>query len=122
MGSADDGKAAQTEDDCLNLNREAFAQENTHGNTAQLLEMSSLQAFKLFADASIDLVFIDGMHDDNVGFDLAAWIPKVREGGIVSGHDFSMDTPLVPLHVIRWHCRTARRPLHVAMGSVFWWR
>jgi hypothetical protein len=37
----------------------------------------------------LDFVYIDGNHSlPYVIADLAAWVPKVRPGGIVSGHDF----------------------------------
>ena len=44
-----------------------------------------------FADGHFDLVFIDAAHDfNNVRADIRAWWPKVRPGGILSGHDYSM--------------------------------
>jgi len=53
----------------------------------------SLGAVKEFSDDSLDFVYIDAMHDfDNVILDLIAWIPKVRRGGIVSGHDYRKRT------------------------------
>ena len=50
----------------------------------------SVDVAKGYEDESIDLVFIDGAHDyGNVSADIAAWLPKVKPGGIVSGHDYS---------------------------------
>jgi len=41
------------------------------------------------ADGSLDFVFIDGAHDyEAVKRDIIDWAPKVRKGGIVSGHDY----------------------------------
>ncbi len=41
-------------------------------------------------DRSVDFVMIDGSHDyDRVLEDIAAWLPKVRPGGILGGDDFS---------------------------------
>lgn len=49
----------------------------------------SVDAAKDFQDGSLDYVFIDGNHRlDHVIADLHAWVPKVRSGGIVSGHDW----------------------------------
>lgn len=37
----------------------------------------------------LDFVFIDAAHDyESVKTDLETWTPKVRSGGIVSGHDY----------------------------------
>jgi glycosyltransferase involved in cell wall biosynthesis len=38
---------------------------------------------------SLDFVFLDADHSyENVFTDLCTWFPKVREGGILSGHDY----------------------------------
>jgi predicted O-methyltransferase YrrM len=50
---------------------------------------SSVKAAELYEDNSLDFVFIDAAHDyDNVFADVHAWWPKVKEGGIISGHDY----------------------------------
>lgn len=42
-----------------------------------------------FADNSLDIVYIDGMHDyENVKRDSLAWFPKVKIGGWFAGHDY----------------------------------
>lgn len=42
-----------------------------------------------FQDASLDFVFIDGMHTfDGCVTDLIKWCPKVRKGGMVALHDY----------------------------------
>jgi hypothetical protein len=54
-----------------------------------LREHSSL-ACALFADESLDFVFIDGDHSyESVYFDIEAWYPKVKKGGLILGHDFT---------------------------------
>jgi hypothetical protein len=43
---------------------------------------------KFINDESLDFVYIDAAHDyHSVSRDLTAWIPKVRKGGWVCGHD-----------------------------------
>jgi predicted O-methyltransferase YrrM len=42
-----------------------------------------------FGDESLDLVFIDGEHDyGSVMADVSAWLPTVKMGGILAGHDY----------------------------------
>jgi len=54
----------------------------------------SVPASKRILSASLDLVFIDGAHDyESVSEDLKAWWPKIRAGGVMAGHDFSMSFP-----------------------------
>lgn len=57
-------------------------------------ELDSVDASKLYADGSLDFVFIDAEHDyANVRRDIDAWLPKVKPGGIISGHDHCPDFP-----------------------------
>lgn len=45
-----------------------------------------------FADGSIDFLFIDGDHSyEAVKTDIINWYPKVKQGGIISGHDYTTD-------------------------------
>lgn len=51
--------------------------------------MTSMEAVKDIPDGSLDFVYIDGLHFfDYVMNDIIAWVPKVRKGGIVAGHDY----------------------------------
>lgn len=54
----------------------------------RLLNMRSDRAATLFADGSVDFVFVDGAHDyASVKTDLRVWLPKVKVGGLIGGHD-----------------------------------
>ena len=49
----------------------------------------SVEAAKDFEDESIDFVYIDAGHTyKEVYEDLTSWIPKVKKGGFVGGHDY----------------------------------
>lgn len=53
------------------------------------LEMPSVKAAQLFADKSLDFIYIDAAHDyENVKADLATWYPKIKENGWFCGHDY----------------------------------
>lgn len=48
----------------------------------------SVKASESFADGMLDFVFLDAAHDfHSVRRDVAAWLPKVRVGGVLAGHD-----------------------------------
>lgn len=50
----------------------------------------SVDAAADFEDGSLDFVYIDANHQEEpVYADITAWAPKVRAGGIVSGHDYA---------------------------------
>lgn len=54
-----------------------------------LVEKYSKDAAGNFPDNYLDFVYIDGNHEYSyITADLCAWVPKVRVGGIVAGHDY----------------------------------
>lgn len=56
-----------------------------------VMRLDSLSASSVFADGSIDMVYIDACHLEEAVFaDLAAWFPKVRPGGLLCGHDWNL--------------------------------
>jgi len=55
----------------------------------EILRMKSEEAFALFADESLDYVYIDGEHSSEaVTRDLMNYLPKVRVGGYLIGDDY----------------------------------
>lgn len=55
----------------------------------EFIRKTSVDAAKEVVDGSLDFVYIDGLHGfDPVITDIIAWVPKVKVGGIVSGHDY----------------------------------
>ncbi len=58
------------------------------------IKKKALDAVEEFADESIDMVYIDAKHTyEAVKEDITAWYPKVKIGGIISGHDFQDSHP-----------------------------
>lgn len=50
--------------------------------------MLSWEAPRLYGDKSLDAVFIDAGHAyEDVSRDIDAWLPKVKKGGVLAGHD-----------------------------------
>jgi len=72
----------------------ATAMRVRNWENVSIVKADSLKAAEQFEDNSLDWVYIDADHRyESVKKDLEAWWPKVREGGIMSGHDFDRITP-----------------------------
>lgn len=68
------------------MDRVNFAIERVH-----VLRGISWEMAKFVEDESLDFIHIDACHSyECVKRDLSAWFPKVKEGGIISGHDYLM--------------------------------
>jgi cephalosporin hydroxylase len=60
--------------------------------TVTVIVSDSVTAASLFADQSIDWVHLDASHDrTHLSADIAAWLPKVRSGGWLSGDDYNRE-------------------------------
>jgi len=65
------------------------------------LKMTSLDAAKLYEDASLDFVFIDASHEyEDVKNDINAWLPKVKMGGVIAGHDYPWESVAKAVHEV----------------------
>jgi len=54
----------------------------------------SSETASLYADESLDFVFIDASHDyESIKKDISAWFPKVKIGGLFAGHDYAQPYP-----------------------------
>lgn len=88
MGS---GEEHEEELKGINLKKEFQKNLTEQGilNTVRIIQDTSVNAAASFADNSLDLVFIDAAHDyENVKADILAWTPKLKEGGLLVGHDY----------------------------------
>ena len=87
--------------DCIDPFGEGFGTNEPYFD-ARTADIPNLHKVKLpsnvacenYQDGSLGGVYVDGMHDrKNVEQDLLCWVPKVRDGGWVAGHDYDdMDT------------------------------
>lgn len=90
------------------------------GKHVRLVRLESTRAARAFEDESVDLVFIDGEHDEaNVRADIQAWLPKVKPGGILSGHDYGGGHPGVPAAV---NALIGAPPVVTVTGTVWEWK
>jgi predicted O-methyltransferase YrrM len=90
-----------------------------------VLREPSLEAAQRFAAESLDFAFIDGNHlYEHVRADLHAWWPKIRAGGLLSGHDYGICRDATG----QWGVRRAvdefagnvRRAVQVGDDGVWW--
>jgi len=70
---------------------------NLKGTNCEVIKGYSTEVAKTIPDESLDWVFIDADHRyEAIKADLEAWFPKVRKGGIMSGHDYKHYTIPTP--------------------------
>lgn len=86
-----------------------------YGARARLLRMKTVYAASLYGDKAFDFVFIDADHTyEGVRADIDAWLPKVRSGGWLMGHDFNAkDFPGVVQAVTETFGKPRTYPDHV---------
>lgn len=59
------------------------------GDRSEIIRGHSVEEAQKFANNSLDFVYIDARHAyEHVLEDVQAWLPKVRLGGLLSGHDY----------------------------------
>jgi predicted O-methyltransferase YrrM len=77
----------------------------------------SVEGATRFQDRSLTLVFIDALHaEESVREDITAWLPKVKPGGLLSGHDYG-----------QWDCPGVKPAVDDLLGAVshentVWWK
>jgi hypothetical protein len=56
---------------------------------ASVLRSDSVVGASFYKDKSVDFVFVDDDHSEfGCRRTLKAWLPKIKSGGIISGHDY----------------------------------
>lgn len=83
----------------LGLYESAKANLAQAGVNAHLHKLSSKEAAAIFPN-NLEAVYIDAAHDyENVKLDIRLWLPKIKNGGILAGHDYGSSWPGVILAV-----------------------
>lgn len=63
--------------------------KNFAGFVPAIYDMDTRDAADRFAPASVDFLFIDADHsEESVYADMITWLPKMKPGGVVAGHDW----------------------------------
>jgi len=91
-----------------------------------IIRKFSMDALEDFKDGSLDWVYLDGNHSfAYVANDIYHWTKKVREGGVISGHDYihivSRKDPLMCTvkNVVDAYTRAARIPKWYVLGEKY---
>jgi len=102
------------------IKKEFESRVEKFGSHVELVHMSTTQAAEALSVAQFDLVFIDADHSYNgVATDIQMWLPKVRSGGIIAGHDYNQKWPSVQRAVAD---NLPLNEIHLEPDSVWWWR
>lgn len=109
--------------------------EHIQSNRAIMLRMTSLFASSSFGNQTLDFCYIDGDHSlEGIYLDLKAWVPKIKTGGIIAGHDYK-DGPKsgindyfgvqLDFHVktaVDYFCRRYGYKVNITGGRILsWW-
>ena len=99
---------------------EFFKKRTTlYKNKIKIHRMTSVEAVKKFKDESLDWVFIDANHEyPYIKENLELWVPKVKIGGFVSGHDYGNKWKGIKKAVDEY---VPKNKLHIAQFYVWWY-
>jgi hypothetical protein len=68
-------------------------------NNVVIMAEASESAAKNIQDESLDFVFIDAEHDHkSVKSDIECWLPKIKDNGIIAGHDWNLQSVQKAVH------------------------
>jgi len=82
--------ARQTRQKMQRAKREARQSTDFAASRRAIWHAASMEAAKSADNHSLDFVFIDAEHTyEAVKADIQAWLPKLRPGALLSGHDYS---------------------------------
>jgi len=99
----------------------AMMKISAHPIRAQLWKMTSKEGSYAVPDRALDMVFIDGDHQyEAVRQDIRMWLPKVKIGGYIAGHDFGRHEG-VTRAVCEYRMHHGGN-LHLEMDSVWYWK
>lgn len=91
-----------------------------YGDRLSFLNTTSEKASTLFEDKTFDYVYIDGDHHYNqVLNDMRLWYPKIKENGVLGGHDFKGKFPEIVKAVVDFADENNLKVVY--NGDSDWW-
>ena len=90
----DEGHETYADWDFVKIRQEFDARVAPYAARVIVLVKDGVEAARDVEDGSQDFVFLDAGHGySSIKADLTAWRPKVRQGGILCGHDYYEQFP-----------------------------
>ena len=85
-----DPKDGASENIEMSIVEKQFDEMISNYDSVVKFKMTSGKAAEKFWDETFDLVYIDGLHTyDGVKNDIELYLPKVKKGGYIAGHDYN---------------------------------
>ena len=82
----------QSKIDSIRIYAEVNISKSKHPEKAEILIGRSVECANKFENESLDFIFLDSyLTPQDVNDDLRAWFPKLKKGGVFSGHDVDFD-------------------------------
>jgi hypothetical protein len=122
QGDSGDWHAQLTDQMQEGFLRQAKQRVKFAGPRAHVIRERSVDAADQVADGSLDFVFIDADHSyEGCKADIEAWRPKIKPGGLLSGHDYQ--NPNFPLFGVTRAVDefVSRHALKLETGDNFCW-
>ncbi len=102
--------------------KDAHEKLNIYVDKITWIELMSAEAVELIDFESLDFVYIDGNHGyQPVLQDVTLYYPKVKTGGLVSGHDYRSVVRNNVADAIDEFCKNHNLKHHVDIQSTDWW-
>ncbi len=78
--------------DFKNVEKEFDALVKRYPDVIKKVKAESLEAVFTFPNECLDFVYLDALHEFGMVLaDIRVWLPKIKHGGIIGGHDYVND-------------------------------
>ena len=109
---------------CVDPWREAWVQNQWRANTSGYANIREIQGYSPYCvgewSHSVSAVFLDASHSNpNDWTNCMYWLPRIQQGGVFMGHDYSTEFPDVVANVNRIAARL-RQPPQLWPGTSLW--